>query len=669
MINFKQIVVCILLVVCTLNSYGQNTGKEEIDSIKIFSLGEVVVMEKLPASAGTEISSLEIKQMDITKVPEALEWIPGITLTEASSRGETMIYLRGFNQSRIPVYMDGIPVSVPFDGFIDLGRLQTASVSKIHVSKGISSLLLGGNTMGGAVNIISASPTNKLEVSIQASTLWNTSVNLGTRQDKWFLQLDAGWIHRNDFRLPSGYDAVEGLQEGSKRHHSETTDWQLNGKFGFTPRQGDEYVVGYSMVRADKYVPPYLGENSKPRFWRYKDWDKDQIYFFSGNNLGKEWRLESRLFYDRYYNLLKAYDDENYNSQESKSAFDSYYDDYSLGAGLVLGWKGIENNHLKLGANYKKDVHRSHDDDDPEAEQSEYTASVSLENTYRINDKLSLLAGIGYFRHQGATIEAYEQLESSKEYGIVNYPKSSDNDINYQLAVDYRYNLNHGLRFSFSRNSRFASLKERYSYKRGKAIPNPDLKTEHSYNLDLTYNGKWNHWQWYTSAYYMLLTNTIQEITGVDTEDPLIWQLQNKGKAHFRGFETGLSYRYRWIEAETNYSYINRVNKTDKDIKFTEVPDHKWNAMIQVSPFYDIRIQARMTAVSKTNMSSDGKITIPGYALFHTNIGKQFNGFDVKLGIKNLFDKLYYFSEGYLMEGRRYYISLAYRFTKNKSNP
>lgn len=148
MINFKQVVVCILLVVCTLNSYGQNTGKEEIDSIKTFSLGEVVVMEKLPASAGTEISSLEIKQMDITKVPEALEWIPGITLTEASSRGETMIYLRGFNQSRIPVYMDGIPVSVPFDGFIDLGRLQTASVSKIHVSKGISSLLLGGNTMG-----------------------------------------------------------------------------------------------------------------------------------------------------------------------------------------------------------------------------------------------------------------------------------------------------------------------------------------------------------------------------------------------------------------------------------------------------------------------------------------------------------------------------------------
>lgn len=560
--------------------------------------------------------------------------------------------------------MDGIPVSVPFDGLIDLGRLQTATVSKIHVSKGISSLLLGGNTMGGAVNIVSASPANKLEVGIQASTLWNTSINIGTRQDKWYLQLDAGWIHRNDFRLPSDCQPVEGLQDGSKRNHSETTDLQFNGKFGFTPKDGDEYVIGYSMVRADKYVPPYLGENSKPRFWRYKDWDKDQVYFFSKTSLGKEWRLESRLFYDRYYNLLKAYDDTNYNSQESKSAFDSYYDDYSLGAGLVVGWDGIKNNLLKLGVNYKNDVHRSHDDDDPKAKQSEYTTSVSLENTYRINDRLSLLAGIGYFRHEGTTIEAYEQLEDSKEYGIVNYPTSSDKDINYQLAVNYRYNPNHGFRFSFSRNSRFASLKDRYSYKRGKAIPNPDLKTEHSYNLDITYNGKWNNLQWYGSTYYMFLTNTIQEITGVDAEDPLIWQLQNKGKAHFRGFEAGLSYRYKWIEAETNYNYINRVNKTDKEVKFTEVPDHKWNAMIQVSPFYDIRIQARMTTVSQTNMSSDGKITIPGYALFHANIGKELNGFDIKLGVKNLFDKLYYFSEGYPMEGRRYYISLAYRFTK-----
>lgn len=74
--------------------YSQETAK---DSIRSFSLGEVIVMEQLPVSPDREISSLKIRQMDIEKVPEALEWMPGITLTEASSRGETMIYL-GFTE-------------------------------------------------------------------------------------------------------------------------------------------------------------------------------------------------------------------------------------------------------------------------------------------------------------------------------------------------------------------------------------------------------------------------------------------------------------------------------------------------------------------------------------------------------------------------------------------
>jgi len=50
------------------------------------------------------------------------------------------------------------------------------------------------------------------------------------------------------------------------------------------------------------------------------------------------------------------------------------------------------------------------------------------------------------------------------------------------------------------------------------------------------------------------------------------------------------------------------------------------------------------------------------YALFHSSIGKQFNRIEAKLGVKNLFDKLYYLSEGYPMEGRLFYASLSYTF-------
>jgi len=399
-----------------------------------------------------------------------------------------------------------------------------------------------------------------------------------------------------------------------------------------------------------------------PRFWRYKDWDKEQIHFFSKTAIHPDWNFESRLFYDRYYNLLKAYDNKEYNSQEAKSAFNSYYDDYSAGARFILAWNGIQNHTLKLGANYKRDVHRSHDDLDPVAKQDEYTASVALEDTWEASNKLFFLAGAGFFYHKGKKAEMFEPLPGSNTYWIVSYPTSSDQDINYQFAVDYKHNRNHTYRFSLSRNARFASLKDRYSYKRGRAIPNPDLKTERSFNLDITYNGSYKKFRWYASAYYMFLSNTIQEITGMVDNDPLIWQLQNKGKAHYRGLEAGLSYYYKRISAEANYTFINRTNKSDKEVSFLGVPDHKWNVILEVALGGELVLQTNMTALTSSHVSSNGDLSIPGYALFHSNISKTFNHVEVKLGIKNLFDKLYYLSEGYPMEGRLIYASLSYTF-------
>ena len=573
---FTKPLILFALLAGSLAATAQQAPSILKDSTHIFTLGEVTVMGNRPITA-TSIDAEAIRRIEARRVPEAISWLPGVTLTEASSRGETLLFLRGFDQTRIPVFMDGIPIYVPYDGYIDLGRLQTASVSKIEVSKGTSSFMLGGNTMGGAVNIVSSRPADRLEVALQASTLWNSSISLGTRQKYWYAQVDAGWIGKKDFRLPSGFEPVEGLEESHTRQHSRTQDWQLGTKLGITPRGTDEYVIGYSLIRANKYVPPYLGEQGKPRFWRYKDWDKDQLFFHSRTQLAKEWKLEGRAFYDRYYNQLKAFDDNNYHSQETKNAFDSYYDDYSIGAGASLTWQRGQGHELTLGGNLKNDVHRSYDDDAPEARQSETLASTALEYNWTINKYWALAAGAGYFMHRGHTIELYEQLPDSKEMGLVNYPTSTDNDLNYQLSADWRPSVHHALRFSFSRNSRFASLKDRYSYKRGKALPNPNLKTERSFNFDLTYTGQAAGLHWYASTYYMILTNTIQEITGIDPDDPKIWQLQNRGRSHYRGVELGLNYEWRWLEMETNYSYIHRRNCITPEVKFLDVPENTFN--------------------------------------------------------------------------------------------
>lgn len=638
--------------------------KADGDTLRSFTLGEVTVWEHLKKRMGTELIGTELQDLGRYRITDALNLLPGITVTGSGDRNEGLIFLRGFDQRQIPVFMDGIPVYVPYDGFIDLNRLQTAPVSRIQLSKGISSLLLGGNTMGGAINMISSRPIHKLEIGADVNTLWNASLQVGSRFRKFYVQAGGGMLLRSDFRLPSSFQPVEGVHEGRRRNHSATHDYQFHTKFGFTPTARQEYTVGYSMIRSNKDIPVYLGENGRKKFWRYKHWDKDQVFFHSRTSFTNEFVLETRAFYDKYYNELAAYDDSTYSSQNSKSAFTSFYDDYATGGNITFSWLQQELNILKWGMNGKYDVHRSNNYGEPVATQSEYTFSLAVEDTWQIRDNLTVLGAVGYFIHKGLQAENYEMLKGNKEYGLVQYPLSSDHDFNYQAALNYRLKARQSIRFSFARNSRFASLKERYSYKMGKAWPNPDLKTEHAYNLDVSYEGESNRFRWMIDGYYIFITDIIQEITGVDVDDPLIWQLQNKGKAHFRGIESELSYTYRWMGVGANYTLTDQVNQTEKNLKFVDVPKHKVNVFLHLDPIWKLQCRVDMNYSSKRYSSSNGSASVPGFALFNISLQRMFlESLNARLGIQNLFDKLYYLKEGYPQPGRMFYASLRYNFS------
>lgn len=635
----------------------------EKDTIRTFTLGEVTVMERLKRTTGTEITHQELQDLGSYRITDALNLLPGITISNSGDRNEGKIFLRGFDQRQIPVFMDGIPVYVPYDGLIDLNRLQTAPISRIQLSKGMSSLLLGGNTMGGAINIISTRPINRFELNADVNTLWNAGLNVGSRLEKFYFQLGGNMLLRNDFRLPSSFKPIEGVQEGRHLDHSGTNDYTFYAKAGFTPTDKQEYTVGYSMIRSNKDIPVYLGENGRKKYWRYKHWDKDQVFFHSRTAFSEEFSLETRAFYDKYYNELAAYDDNTYSTQDSKSSFTSIYDDYAAGGAVTFNWLKQEKNTLKWGVNGKYDAHRSHNIGEPVATQTEYTLSLAAEDTWQVLDNLTVLAAAGYFWHKGVKAENYEKPVGSKEYEIVPYPLSSDHDLNYQAAINYIPVIGHNFRLSVARNSRFASLKERYSFKMGKAWPNPDLKTEHALNLDLNYEGQWQNLRWMLDGYYIFIDDIIQEITGVDPEDPQIWQLQNRGKAHYRGVETSLDYTVKWFNINMNYTLTDQVNRTDKELKFVDVPKHKVNVFLTAAPFYQIEWRADMNYNSKRWSSSDGSTSVPGFALFNVSVQRTFmHSLTARAGVDNLFDKLYYVKEGYPQPGRMFYASLRYNF-------
>ena len=78
---------------------------------------------------------------------------------------------------------------MPNDGYVDAGVLSTDNLSQVTVSKGISSVLYGTNTMGGVINLVSRKPEKTFEGDIKLGAMevdgYRAAINLGTRQDNW----------------------------------------------------------------------------------------------------------------------------------------------------------------------------------------------------------------------------------------------------------------------------------------------------------------------------------------------------------------------------------------------------------------------------------------------------------------------------------------------------
>ncbi|MEO6150437.1 MAG: TonB-dependent receptor, partial [Mucilaginibacter sp.] len=222
------------------------------------------------------------------------------------------------------------------------------------------------------------------------------------------------------------------------------------------------------------------------------------------------------------------------------------------------------------------------------------------------------------------------------------------------------------LSFSVARKTRFATIKDRYSYKLGTAIPNPDLKAEVALNYDLSYNaliaGKLTL---QASGFYSKINNSIQTVNNVavdpETQLPLA-QVQNVGKAEYYGAELAAGYPLTpQLRVDINYTYIIRNNLSAK-LFFTDVPKNKVFASVQYAPCAKFYLLAAEEYNSKRYSTSYGTVSGEFYL---TSVKAHFNlikNFSVEGGANNMFDRNYTLVEGFPQEGRNYFANVIYRY-------
>jgi iron complex outermembrane receptor protein len=92
------------------------------EASQTFQLGTVDVRDNRDAVSGDEqrLGASEMRLRNADTVADAVRQLPGATLSR-NSRNEEMIYLRGFDPRQVPVFVDGVPLYVPYDGYVDFG--------------------------------------------------------------------------------------------------------------------------------------------------------------------------------------------------------------------------------------------------------------------------------------------------------------------------------------------------------------------------------------------------------------------------------------------------------------------------------------------------------------------------------------------------------------------
>ncbi|MBZ0263894.1 TonB-dependent receptor [bacterium] len=142
----------------------------------------------------TDISGAELREnYHAQDIPPMLQRIPSVySYSDAGNDfGYTYLKIRGFDQTRVGVTLNNIPLNDPEDGevyWVDMPDLA-ANVADIQVQRGVGFSTYGSSTFGGSVNMVTTTPSTQepfMETSFGGGS-YNTR--------KWGVALNSGLVN------------------------------------------------------------------------------------------------------------------------------------------------------------------------------------------------------------------------------------------------------------------------------------------------------------------------------------------------------------------------------------------------------------------------------------------------------------------------------------------
>lgn len=227
-------------------------------------------------------------QYFVQDIPVLLSQLPSVTeySENGSATGYTYITMRGFDQRRISVMVNGIPQNDPEDHnvyWIDIPDLQ-ANAQLIQVQRGAGNEFYGPPAIGGSINIITSNLSPNPEISL--------SLGMGSTGS-------SGFIRRYSLTASSGlidnkYSLYAHLSKISNDGYRQNSWDNYNSYYFSFVRTDPDFITQFDVYGGPisdglSYLglPKFAALDRKLRTLNWADWNYDSTYVNYSPNMKK----------------------------------------------------------------------------------------------------------------------------------------------------------------------------------------------------------------------------------------------------------------------------------------------------------------------------------------------------------------------------------------------
>ena len=649
----------------------------------IFLLPEIEVIAA--KETGDQITQEDMQRDGTKDLWEALRYTPGVILSGGGARNESNFRIRGYGPNSVPIFVDGVLMANPYRREGDAARVLTGDLESVSIQKGYSSMLLGANTLGGAVILRTAKPTRDIELSFKPSVeadggfgyASNTIVaSAGTKRELYYGKITYQHREVDHFRLPDGFEPTDrNPQQKGDRLWSDSTDAKITVIAGTTPKPNLDIWATYVRQDSDKGLSPPETELRDYQIWDWPLWRRNS-YSLNGEYSFKDFSVEVLAYYDKYDNRMVEYHSiAHYEAGVSRPPSD--YDEYSMGMRVLAGWDINSRNKLQASGVYKKEDHKGLRERRGELENlihaNEDTWSFGMEYTVKPWQRFTLEVGFGY----DALYPGKYWSRDSEFAKLINmgYYVVKTRDMflyKWQLGAFYEVKKGHELHLTYARKNHFPNMSQRYSTRFNDVLPNPNLGPELADHFEFGYKGRIaGKLSLSPTVYYSVMDG---KIVNIEIPNPLnpstpVDYAKNLDRVSFYGFELATEFDMNdYFMAGLAFSgNENKLNETqNKDvIVMSYYPRITTSGFFVVSPMKKLEIMPRLEYVSSRYAYTSGRKEDKLAPYWLANIRAKYdlyNDLFLSVAIDNIFDKYYEIRHRYPQAGRSYTLSLTYNY-------